>query len=188
MSKRIFFAFPLDDALEDKIIRWEKDLQKKVNLPVRWIEPRNLHVTLVPPWSIEESQVDFLKGLLLPTISNVISFEIELTRIRFGPTTRMPTLIWAEGPTPPAMQELKEEIERILKHANVDFYPSREPFRLHVTLARFHPEEFSSFPIQQLDEGVKFFGTLSSVVLMQSILGFGGAEYNILHRYLLKEK
>ena len=89
---------------------------------------------------------------------------------------------------PPVMQELGEQMERILKNANVNFHPERRPFELHVTLARFQPEAFASFSVQELDEGVHFFGTASSVVIMQSILGFGGAEYKVLHHYLLKEQ
>lgn len=188
MAKRIFFAFPLDDALRSKIITWENEFKKKYNLPVRWIEPRNLHITLIPPWSVEESRIEFLKGLLLPAISRTISFEIECNTIQFGPSSRLPKLMWATGPTPAAMQELKNELERILKNADISFQPTREPFMLHISLAHFHAEEFSSFPIQELSESVRFFGVVSSVVLMQSILGFEGAEYKTLHHYLLKEK
>jgi len=188
MSKRIFFAFPLDDVLKNKLVGWQKQLKKKVDLPVHWIEPHNLHITLIPPWSVDDNQIDFLKGLLLPTISHVASFEVELTAIRFGPTARMPRLIWAEGQIPIVMQELKEELERILKNANVAYYLQRRPLQVHVTLARFRPEEFSSFPIQTLHEDVRFFGTVSSLVIMQSILGFSSTEYKVLHHYLFKEK
>lgn len=188
MAKRIFFAFPLDEALQGKIVAWENAFKKKYNLPVRWIEPHNLHITLIAPWTVDESQIDFLKGLLLPAISRVVAFEIECNTVQFGPSPRLPKLMWATGPTPIAMQELKNELERILKNAHVGFQPTREPFMLHITLAHFHAEEFSSFPVQELSEHVRFFGVASSVVLMQSILGFEGAEYNILHHYLLKEK
>ena len=45
--KRIFIGLPIAKTLAEEISKWQEGQQK---LPVRWLAPKNLHLTLIPPW------------------------------------------------------------------------------------------------------------------------------------------
>jgi 2'-5' RNA ligase len=170
---RIFVAIPVSETLQRMVAEWVATPRFRV-LPVRWLQGKNLHVTLVPPW--HEVDVESPARALEKLKGTVPPFEILFTRVTYGPDPRRPRLIWAEGDTPPSLLVLKERAETVFRYAG-----ERRPFRLHLTLARFRGENFSQFSIKRLDENVGWGGTVHSVVLMESRLKPGGADYEVLH-------
>ena len=56
-------------------------------------------------------------------------------------------------------------------------------FIMHVTIARFRQEEFSSFPIKKIDDKVSWQERIGSFVLMESHLSREGADYEILETF-----
>lgn len=170
MKQRIFVAIPISPELQAKIRKWTKKISA---LPVRWLAGKNLHITLVPPW-YEENAVGVVEKLKL-LVMGVRPFEIRFERVTFGPDPRRPRLIWAQGKTVSQITELRARI--------IDALGAKEeerPFRLHLTLARFKPETFSSFPIQRLDERVHWRDHVRSFVIMESHLFPDGADYEAL--------
>jgi 2'-5' RNA ligase len=128
---RVFIGIKIGEELQKKILEWEKYYK---NLPVRWLAPENLHITLIPPW--EENIIEKAKGKLESIKKG--KFEIVFDKISFGPDSRYPRLIWAEG--------------------NL----------FHLTLARFDPKKFKDFPIKKLNEKVDWQEKVSEVCLFQS--------------------
>lgn len=174
-AKRIFIAITISEKLQQEVLEWEKKYQK---LPVRWLQGKNLHITLVPPWY--ESDIEKIKEKLAPIRERCGSFEIRFENITFGPDPRRPRLIWAEGEAPLEIRNLKLEIERSLNRK-----PEERPFKLHLTVARFRPETFSSFPIKKLDEKVFLRDEVKSFVLMESHLSPEGADYEVIEEIML---
>lgn len=175
MKHRIFVALPISAALQEEIVEWEK---KFSTLPVRWLHGKNLHITLVPPWY--EENVEKIKEILQKVHGAIGSFEIEFEKVTYGPDPRRPRLIWAEGSTPKELVTLTTKIEEAL-----GVTPESRPFRLHLTLARFRPEDLSQFPIKKLDEPVSWHDTVRSFVLMESHLSPAGADYEVLGEFAL---
>lgn len=175
MKKRIFVALPIEEHLQDEILEWERQFKK---LPVRWLTGKNLHITLVPPWYAEtvESVIEKMREVE----RSVGLFDIAFSRVTYGPTLREPRLIWAEGETPHELSVLKTSIENVL-----DVKPEKRSFKLHLTLARFRPETFSSFSIKTLDERVSWSQSCNRFVLMESHLSRTGANYEILQSFSL---
>lgn len=137
MAKRIFVAIKISEGLGQIIKKWQDSQQ---NFQGRWIAPKNLHITLVPPWHTTEidSTIEQLRavvdaksstangaavgpmpgavdGAASDTALSPAPFEIKFNAIRGGPDARAPRLLWLEGPTPPALLELKHRIEQTLK-------------------------------------------------------------------------
>jgi 2'-5' RNA ligase len=199
--RRIFIAIPISENLQREILEWEENFK---NLPVRWLQGKNLHITLVPPWytdeveKIKEACRNFKKisqSISYHPIeqSDIVSpFEIEFRKVTYGPDPQRPRLIWAEGKTPAEIRNLKLEIERALNQK-----PEERQFKLHLTLARFGPrplrqrsgaggsETFSSFPIKKLDEKVDWKERVESFVIMESHLSPEGADYEVLEKIVL---
>ncbi|MBI4250747.1 RNA 2',3'-cyclic phosphodiesterase [Candidatus Uhrbacteria bacterium] len=173
MTRRIFFGIPIEENLQEKIAAWRKKYER---LAVRWVKPNNLHVTLIPPW--DEEDIDSVIRLLEHSTAKAVEpLTLQFTRVAYGPSLREPRLIWAEGVAPHGLLTLKNWCESVLGVS-----ADTRPFLLHLTLARFRPETFSSFPVKKLDESVSWSQTCSSVVLYESNLLPGGAEYTVLFR------
>ena len=168
-------ALPISALLQETILLWEAQY---ANLPVKWLSGKNLHVTLIPPWY--EERMDAVRLKLQAFREMKASFGMEFSRVRFGPDEKNPRLIWTEGETPRELISLKDGIEEALgQHGEI------RSFRLHLTLARFRPETFSSFPTKKLDERVEWRERPASFVLMESHLSPQGADYEVLEEIAL---
>lgn len=173
MKHRVFVAIGIPEGLQDEIAAWS---EKHAEIPVRWLAGKNLHITLVPPWY--EENVDDVRERLSAIRGE--PFELRFSRVTCGPNPREPRLIWAEGNTPQALAELRASI-----HEALGIEPEKRPFRAHLTLARFRPEDFIKFPVQTLDEKVDWQAEVDSFVLMESHLSRAGADYGVLAEFQL---
>ena len=165
MKKRVFVGFALSDGLQKKVF----SLQKKYEaIPIRWTERKNLHITLIPPWYT--SNINSVVSLL-KKVGGIRNVTVVFGKVELGPTNR-PRLIWAEGLVPDEVLNLKTKIQKALKKPN-----EKRKFTLHLTLARFRPENFITFPIKRLEERVFWKQTLNSFCLYEVHLKRSGAEY-----------
>lgn len=91
MSKRIFIGIPASEEIKKLAGEWgltslnpsferreikstpllAKERQGEVN--IRWVAPRNLHITLVPPWQAEEAEMPDI----INRLKNVCHFDPE---------------------------------------------------------------------------------------------------------------
>lgn len=169
MAKRVFVALKISAQLQEKILRWEE----RKNLPVSWQKDKNLHITIIPPWYCEEAEN--IKKLLDQAKGKFGSFTITFNRITLGPDPKEPRMIWIEGETPGQILDLKTFLEKLLGQK-----PVQRNFRLHLTLARFKPENFASFEVKHLDEKVDWEENAGTLVLMESRPSPEGSDYEIL--------
>ncbi len=125
--KRVFIGLKTTPNLENKILNWREN---KLNWPVRFIKPQNLHLTLVPPWdSFDISRViDKLSKISLKEKSIDLNFNL----IDYGPNSNNYCLIWALGEYNEKLDNLKNKIEDCLGVSK-----SKRSFLPHLTLARF---------------------------------------------------
>lgn len=171
-EKRIFLAIPASLELQRDILEWEKKFSR---LPVRWLAGKNLHITLIPPWY----ERDFEKSKKLLAEIHAQSFPVVFSKVSYGPSQSNPRLIWAEGLSSP-------ECSNLQKQAGIIFgFKRQRLFRPHLTLARFRPENFSSFPVKNLNENIGWQMRVNSVVLMESRLSPQGADYQIIDEHKL---
>ncbi|MEY4731089.1 MAG: hypothetical protein RL681_35 [Candidatus Parcubacteria bacterium] len=175
MSHRLFVAIPASKGIHDAVYAWRKQYR---NLPVRWVAPKNLHVTVIPPW--EEEDIDAVLDVLRMAEGSIGPFTMNYTLVRYGPTLREPRLIWAEGEAPDQLFTAKHTIERALTR-NAD----KKPFRLHMTVARFDPARFPKFSAQNINDAVLWTEEARTFVLMESILSPSGADYSVLGEFRL---
>jgi len=173
MKRRIFVAIPVSERLQEEIFNWR---QQYLQLPVRWLLGKNIHITLIPPWYCDEDEI---KGVTERLKSVKFSeFDIEFNKVEFGPLEPprgKPRLIWASGPTPPGLLELKQSLEK-----NLNIKPEKRNFQSHLTLARFRESDFSAFSIKHLEENVSWKEPVKRFVLMESHLSSSGADYQII--------
>jgi|ERR1051326_4837142 2'-5' RNA ligase len=176
--KRIFIAIKTEEELQGRVLEWRGQQQVTSDMrQVRWIAPKNLHVTLVPPWNTEELKVQSEKLKVVKSKP----FDISFNKISFGPNEREPRMIWLSGEAGKEILDLRFKILDSLGQK-----PDARPFKLHVTLARFKSEDFRNFETKKLNEIVDWRMRVKSFVLMESHLLPSGADYEVLEQFELK--
>lgn len=164
---RVFIGIPVGDEIKREILKWQKDY---AILPVRWLEDKNLHVTLVPPWQEKDVPTTLKKLESLKNRFGKINLEFE--NVSFGTDNRSPRLIWATGTAPVGLLDLTKEIYKALR-----FQVPERKLKLHTTMARFRPEDFPKFPIKKIDEKINWEMTAFKIILYKSKLRAVGADY-----------
>ena len=104
----------------------------------------------------------------------------DFNSVSFGPNRNFSRLIWAIGKAPEAIIVLKKALEESLNKPS-----ERNDFLLHLTLARFKPEDFQFFTIKKIDDEINWKETFNEFVIMQSHLSPKGADYEIVEKYKL---
>lgn len=170
---RIFIGIKSSPAFQAEAEKWRGGLAA---LPVRWIPPENLHLTLVPPW--QEADVDASIMRVRQAMRGLTPFDLLFTRVLYGPTREEPRLIWAEAEPSEALSECKRRLDAAFGTGE-----SRE-HRPHVTLARFKSEDFHTFPTKDLDEKVNWLERVEALTFFSSRPD--GSGYDVLAQEPLK--
>lgn len=165
---RVFVAIDIPPDVQGQMLA----AAERIRLPVRWLAGKDLHITLVPPWHTDD--IEEVRRQL-GQLKTHRPFSIAFNSVSFGPPGRH-SLIWATGPTTRGIAELKSHVE-----SSLGVMHDRK-FRMHVTLARFRPEDYPKLGVQRLEIPVDWRMRVDSVVLMESHLSAAGAEYEVLER------
>lgn len=179
MKRRIFVAIDLTGELKAKIAETIKQWRW---LPIRWLEPKNWHITLVPPVYLNDAEVDSLVAALKKSrISK--SFVLSFSRVSLAPPGQPARMVWLEGETPPELVKLKKKIESLwLTSGSLPRLDAESrPFKLHVTLARFEAGD-----LKEIEKKTRLLGETKvgfeakEITIMESRLMPTGAEYEVI--------
>lgn len=183
MNRRIFVAIVLPPEIKKSIIEWQNVHSE---IPVRWVRPENLHITLVPPWYADENEIYETAKSINSCLEKLNQFEINIKKIEYGPRQDAPRLIWAGGEFSEGFTELKRNVESALfQNPQTGFLaPEQKKTAIHVTLARFRPGELLVLPeLSSTEVSWKF--VFDEFVLLESELKRGGAAYAILNLFAI---
>ncbi len=192
MHHRIFIALNISNNLKSKIDKLKKKFKENFTVTfnkIRWLKNENLHITLIPPFYVSETDFQNLIKILEEVVSRFPSFDVNFHNVSYGPYLFNPRLIWI---TAKATKEIS-----ILKNALIDIMAKsgflkksdlrlRRDFLPHLTIARFKQPDFKYFNVKKIDEKFEFKERLNEVILFESILKKEGAEYKILKKFYLK--
>lgn len=103
-------------------------------LPVRFIPPKDMHLTLLPPW-VENDLTGAIQKLN-DALYRVPTFTLEMQKLSYGPSPLHPRLVWALCAHTAVIVGLKKRlIHQFGMHED-----EKVPFVPHVTIARFRRE------------------------------------------------
>jgi RNA 2',3'-cyclic 3'-phosphodiesterase len=158
--------------------------QRREKLPVKWVRPENIHLSLKFLGEVEETRAPELRTALQRVASGRAgSSPLTLQISGFGvfPAYHRPHVLWA-GVTPePGLELLQHGVEQAFEP--LGFPTEARAFRPHVTVARAareaKPREFAG--LEELLRGVDFNETVSvaNLDLMQSTLRPEGSVYQV---------
>jgi 2'-5' RNA ligase len=163
--------------------------QRREKLPVKWVRPENIHLSLKFLGEVEDAREPELRTALKRAAGGSTGAEarpltIQITGFGVFPDYYRPHVLWA-GVTPePGLELLQHGVEQAF--APLGFPAEARAFRPHVTLARAardaKPRAFAG--LEELLDGVDFNETVTvaNVDLMQSTLRPEGSVYQVRYR------
>ncbi len=158
--------------------------QRREQLPVKWVRPENIHLSLKFLGDVEETREPELREALERAAGSGREprpLTLQITGFGVFPDYHRPHVLWA-GVTPdPGLELLQHGVEQAF--APLGFPTEARPFRPHVTLGRAtrdaRPRDFKGLP--EILDGTDFDATVTvaDIDLMQSTLKPGGPVYQV---------
>ena len=179
---RTFIALTIPEEIKAVIVTAMNELRAK-NHAVRWVKPAGLHITLKFLGDIPEQTVAPLAADLDKAAALCPPLSLRLAGFGAFPNVKRAKVVWVglEGD----MHELSKLAFTIDKTSIAyGVAGERRPFSGHITLGRLKAPTMVDLAINP----VKGLFNASQVLLYQSVLLPGGAQYTVLHRSSLGDK
>lgn len=132
---RAFIALRLPENILSSINKIQEDL-KQYRLPVRWVRPENIHLTLKFFGNISESDTEII-GIAMSDCAGCCSpLTLSAKGIGVFPSVARPRVIWAgfSGQIS-LLLSFQDALEKRLEKSG--FKKEERPFKGHLTIGRF---------------------------------------------------
>ena len=132
---RAFIALRLPENILFSINKIQEDL-KQYRLPVRWVQPENIHLTLKFFGNISESDTEII-GIAMGDCAGCCSpLTLSAKGIGVFPSVARPRVIWAGfSGRISLLLSFQDALEKRLEKSG--FKKEERPFRGHLTIGRF---------------------------------------------------
>ncbi len=178
---RLFVGLAVPDPIPEKIARICHGLPG-----ARWVEPENYHLTLRFIGEVDRHAAADIDGTLQRIDAEPFSLSLrELGTFGQGRKTRA---LWTGADASRELVHLQSKVESAVVRAGQA--PETRKFLPHLTIARFreaHPDRIRSF----IERNAMFRAgpfTVDHFVLFESHMGKGGAHYEELATYPLRDQ
>ncbi len=178
---RLFVALNLPKKERLRVHRASARLREE-DLPVRWIDPENYHVTLKFLGDVRQERMAEVEEIVQRVAGSTPQFDMTLAGFGAFPTVRRPRVVWLGVAASAELRCLKQDLEWGL--ADAGFEAETRAFHPHLTLGRANANggagQFRGF--DDVLAGMEFEGrsTVHSLDLMRSHLFREGARYSVV--------
>lgn len=177
---RLFIGLNLPKKERERIHRGARTLRDE-EIPVRWIDLENYHVTLKFLGDVHPDRIPTVETAMSRVAETTKVFSTQLSGFGAFPTIRRPRVIWLGVDPNPELRCLKQDLEWGLGDAG--FEAETRAFHPHITIGR--ADERGAGAFRGLDErmaALDFTGELKvrSIDLMRSHLSKNGAHYSVV--------
>lgn len=178
---RLFIALEINPDVRDRIDGIISDLKSRGG-KVKWVEPKNIHLTIKFLGNTEESEVEHIKSQLDQVTKGSKPIESNLTRLGGFPNLKRPRVIWVD------IEKNRENIITLARDVDsalvdIGFEKDDKPFKPHLTLGRVK----DNHGLNELTEYLSHYTMkeipllFDSLCLIQSTLTQKGPYYKTLH-------
>lgn len=182
---RAFIAIEIPKNLQENIQVQTAGLREKIDSTlVKWVVSKNIHLTLKFLGDVPQTNLSFIKQMLMQTASLCQPFDIQLTQLGSFPNSRRPRVFWVGVQAPGALEVLHREVESA--SARMGYTPEPSRFSPHLTLGRVRPN-LSPAGVQNVSDALENTylqklgnATISEIHLYQSDLQPSGSVYTKL--------
>lgn len=174
---RLFAAVPLPAPAQAEAAEVLRKL-RSAGWPVRWVQEGATHLTLKFYGEVLADRLEVVAEAVSHAVRGAEPMALRFTEIGAFPDFRRPRVLWLGLEAPPALELLKDRIERASEA--IGFAPEGVPFRSHVTLGRLRDGQ--RIPPGAIEHcGVAPAGEsflVREVVLYESVLTPAGPRYS----------
>lgn len=180
-SVRAFIAVKLPENIIARIRRLQEDLSG-CGLGIRWVRPRQIHLTLRFLGDILPADLEKVRSALDAAVTPLAPFSLCAKSLGAFPRAGSPRVIWTGiGGGLPALMTMQRSIEDRL--ADIGWMREKRAFRAHLTLGRtkkaLDPLSLKAvFEVYGRFESETF--AVERVFLLKSDLLPSGAVYSVL--------
>jgi 2'-5' RNA ligase len=186
--KRLFAALKIHP--DDDFLEIYRDLQQELSHEqIKWVEERNIHVTLKFFGETEERTIPAIADILRKRASLATPFNMQLSGLGIFGSSYAPKVVWVGIEPYTALSNLMKNIHEDLRTAG--FEPDRQNLVPHLTLGRI---KFLRDKIC-FQRAINKYKTIASAslliheaVLFESILRREGPEYIALEKFPFLKK
>ena len=175
---RTFIAIELSLEVQNLIASLQQQLQANVN-SVKWITPRNIHLTL--KFLGNTDITNKIQDKLNQITKNYPVMELETDGLGVFPSLKYPQILWLGLKENQQLIQLAGAIEKSLM--DLGFPTENKTFKAHVTLGRFKSRP-DLLPLTKIRPKA-LTQTVHDITLFQSTLTSNGPIYQILSRHTL---
>ena len=187
---RTFIAIELPKEIRDALARLQEQL-KKSRADVKWVEPKNIHLTLKFLGERDDKKVEKITDILEETAKNNNAYTMRISSCGAFPKIDSPRVIWVgieEGDkeTKEIVKELEEKISK------VGIPKEDRAFSSHITIGRTRSTLKRDGLVQELKNLMSTFGqekiefNVAKITLFKSTLTPQGPIYEALQEANLK--
>ena len=181
---RAFIAVELPVVIQEQLGQIIAGLQNHSPRSVRWVAPRNIHLTLKFFGNISPDNLSQLTRVIQNEAQRSRPFDLSIAGLGAFPNKIHPRVIWAGAVAPPALGELQLGIDR--ETERLGYRNEDRGFNPHLTLGRVS-QHATPAEVKQISEllGRTTVGSLGTINvaalrLFRSDLQPGGAIYTPL--------
>lgn len=187
MKMRTFIALELPEVHKYPIMEYLKLWSKAYTHGIRWVNPDNLHLTLLFIGDMCKTDICSLQEALFRLCLKQTSFRLKCLGFELYPPMD-PKLIWVK------MEAENKEIFSFVKDLtrtvrDIGYKPDKKELKLHVTVGRIKiPQKASLEREIIMSELPQTIATYTSMTLYQSILRQEGPLYIPIRQYDIFER
>jgi 2'-5' RNA ligase len=188
---RAFIAIEISAEIRRGLEQASAQLRKQLPAaPVRWVTPKNIHLTLKFLGNVSLANLGVLEELIRSEAVSHPFFELSVGEVGAFPSFRRPRVVLVQVQSPPELAHLQRGLEE--QSRRLGYEPERRPFTPHLTLGRISHNASNA---QLLEIGktlesarIGFLGAMQveAVNLYRSDLHSSGAVYTCLYSAKLK--
>ncbi len=183
-TMRTFVAVPLDSGIRQRAVALQGQLGQ-AGTPVKWVEPENLHVTMLFLGEVDAREVLDVCRSVQNAAEAIPPFEIEVTGLGGFPNLRRPRTLWiGVGEGAAEMVGLHDALEGPLLELGC-YRREDRGFTPHITLGRVKTGDLTDPMQTALAKSAAWRGgrqPVNSVHVLSSELTANGPTYTVLSR------
>lgn len=182
MSIRAFLAVDLNRAVRETLTEFQNQVASI--LPVKWVSPKSMHLTIKFLGDIEHEQITVLQNVLRDVTKGSEQFSLTIKGLGGFPSLQKPRVLWAG--VAGDVDHLEVLVSCVESALNPLGYGQEDrPYRPHLTLSRIKSHARQIGHIFETSEVLKkewMFGSviINRLCLFQSQLTPNGATYSRL--------
>jgi 2'-5' RNA ligase len=186
MARRIrtFIAAGLDRTVRDRTVALQEKLAE-ADVPVNWVEPDNLHVTLLFLGEVDERDLIKVCRAVETVCRGHAPFTMNVGTTGAFPNARRPKILWAGiGAGAEELTAIHDALEAPLLELGC-YRREDRPYSPHLTLGRVKGDEGTEPLAATLARNAGWHGgevPVREVLVMSSELGRDGPVYSVMSR------